>query len=222
MTESWHLKLSRAQEHLDELERILKPLRHSHDYDVRETIKKTGRGTLRTCRLFSTLEVPPTAAVVLGDLLYNVRSALDHVAVSRVPRRRKFTASFPIFTVDPESAHPGDEKADAARREAWESATKGMIKPTLAAIRSHQPYNARRPPELDHIEVPLGPEDHTLALLSAFQNADKHRELITVVDALDIRSLAVREATGGKILLDRVPLLPAHQLIWRDGLSRAW
>lgn len=179
---------------------MLKPYWESHEYVVRESVKKNRKGRVWTYRLFSEVEPDPYLAVVLGDLLYDVRSALDHIAVASVPTRRKYKASFPIFTVDPEKVHPGDEEGDAARLEAWKHRTTGMSDKAMAVVRSVQPYNAQPPAHLQHI--PLGPEDHALALLSAFQNADKHRQLITIADALDPHSLSIRDRESGQLIAD--------------------
>ena len=56
---------------------------------------------------------------MMGDYLFNVRSALDHLAVSLGERKHRRKLSFPIYTSDPLAR---DEKsgayvnADAARR----------------------------------------------------------------------------------------------------------
>lgn len=192
---SWRLKLSRAEKHLGELNGLLAPLRESHDYVVRESVEEDHAGKrIWVYRAFSDLEIEETVPVVLGDLLFNVRSALDHMAVAAVPNRRKAKASFPIFTIDPEQDHPGDEKGDAARREAWENATKEMVPAALQVVRASQPSN--NDPGSNYSYLGLRPEDHVLALLSAFQNADKHRRLVTAVSGLLIESVQARHDNG--------------------------
>jgi hypothetical protein len=179
---------------------MLTPYGETRSFIVREEMKQGRRGRRWSYRLFSELEPDPYLAVVLGDLLYDVRSALDHVAVALVPSRRKYRTSFPILTIDPQTSHPGREKASAAAGEVWRHCTTGMNQQAVEVLRSVQPYTASPPAHLQHI--PLGPDDHALALLSAFQNADKHRQLITVADALDLQSLSIRDKTTGQVLAD--------------------
>src|SRR4051812_26862537 len=99
---SWRLKLRRAYEHLDELNEMLKILGQSRPYLVEESVKRDRRGPEWTYRLFSLPEPDAYLPVILGDFMFDVRSALDHIAVANVPTRRKDRASYPIFTVDPE------------------------------------------------------------------------------------------------------------------------
>jgi len=175
---------------------MLEPFGKSKDYIVRESVKKDRRGQEWTYRLFSDLEPDPYLAVVLGDFLFNVRSALDHIAVALVLNRRKDKASFPIFLIDPEQSHPGDEEGDTDRRERWETRTRGMPPRALAVIRNFQPYNAKPPPEL--MDIGLVPADTVLAVLSAFQNADKHKRLVTTAIGLIPETLSITERQTGE------------------------
>lgn len=190
-TESWRLKLARAQVHLDELSELLLPYRETDEYRMTETTEQKG---ILAYRAWSQVVPNPLLAVVLGDVLFNVRSALDHLAVALVPAKREYRASFPILIIDPELVHSNDVKGDADRRQIWEKATAGMSSAAVAIIRRNQPFSI--PPALELSYVTLVPDDAVLYLLSRFQNADKHRRLITTAQSLVPTAINVRLTTG--------------------------
>jgi len=207
---SWRLKLNRAQVHLDELSDLLLPYGEAHEYRITETVEQKG---ILSYRAWSRVIPDPLLAVILGDVLFNVRSALDHLAVALVPKKREYSASFPILTIDPDLAHPEDVEGDAARQRVWKKATTGMSSAAVAIIRSNQPFSIAPAPELSY--VTLIPDDAVLALLSRFQNADKHRRLITTVHSLDLAAISVRLGTG-EILSPSIPKLLPNQSA-KDG-----
>lgn len=187
----------RAEKHLEELNDLLAPYNVVRDYEVRETVEHQPNKRVWVYRIFG-MESQPVFSIILGDFLFNVRSALDHVAVALVPNKRKDSASFPICTIDPHGVHPNDPKGDADRRRKWETATRGMSADALAIVELFQPYNAK--PSNIHRGIQLDPEDTVLALLSAFQNADKHRRLITAASALIPDSVVVRNRASGEAI----------------------
>jgi hypothetical protein len=117
--------------------------------------------------------------IVLGDALFNTHSALDHLIVAIAPKKRKAKAGFPIYPSDPLARNEtsGDYLNHDARSR-WESMTKGLPSDCVAILKGLQPHAA---PERWGEGVPA---DHPLAILSALHNADKHRNLVTVVSAL--------------------------------------
>jgi len=156
----------------------------------------------------------PYFAVPLGDFLFDARSALDHIAVAAVPNRRKPHASFPIFIIDPEQVHPEDPKGDADRRSRWDTATSGMKPETLAVVRAFQPYNAKKPAM--YADVNFVPQDAIFAVFSAFNNADKHRKLVTTVSGLEPDFLTVMDRQTGAQPLRGLPSLDVGHL-GQDG-----
>jgi len=206
---SWWLKLERAKEHLFELDDRIKPYRKTHRYDITETEQDDHGVPSWEYRAFSQLPVDPTIAVVLGDFMFNIRSALDHLAVALVPEERKTLTSFPILTLDPHVSHPGDTEGDTRRRKIWKKATRGMSDEAVAVLRSFQPFESHPPGVFDGI--PMGPDDTVLGVLLAFQNADKHRNLVTMVEALDLQAVVITDrANGLKVPIDLTPLDPTR------------
>jgi hypothetical protein len=188
---SWRLKLQRAEEHLVDILQRIEPLRQAHRFEVTE-YPEGGGG--REYRLWTPLATDPYVAVMIGDFLFNVRSALDHLAVSLVPTNRQGQASFPILMIDP-GADTANADADRTRRDYWGRATMGMQSAAVDVIRAVQPFRAEVPDGMKRFN--LNPEDHVLAVLRAFQNADKHRRLVTAIEGLrPIRVTATNTASG--------------------------
>jgi hypothetical protein len=205
---SWRLKLKRAAKHREEVVELIKPFGRAQTLIVRENYVRA-RGGEWEYRLFAPFRPDPNLMVVIGDYLFNLRSALDHLAVALVPNSRRSSASFPILDIDPEAEHSDDAEGDARRRRYWTTATAGMPTAAVKIIRARQPFNAEKPEMFKDIE--LVPRDHVLALLSAFQNADKHRHLLTVADGLLPTKLDVTlRDTGEGITYDRDQFARGH------------
>ncbi len=111
----------------------------------------------------------PMISVIIGECLYDLRSALDHLAVAMAPRNRKASAAFPVEWTDPwEKDSAGNFVYHQERRRGFTSRIKGMPDEAVKMITFAQPYQ-RKNSELE-----------TLGLVSRLENADKHRELIVV------------------------------------------
>lgn len=175
-TPSHRLKLQRADKHVSELETLIAGISERRPYPVTESFDP--KGETWTYRLNLAGSVPPeNVPVVLGDVLFNVRSALDHIVVAIAPAKFKRRAGFPICTVDPLLTDESGAYRDADAARGWISRTEGLPDDCVAVIRGMQPYEIAE-------NRPEPAKAHTLAILSALQNADKHRELIAVVSAL--------------------------------------
>src|SRR5262245_318419 len=82
MFDSAKLKIERADYHIDDLERQLIDFHMEHlnaSITTRDHHRKTDITLTRT-------DAPPVLALVLGDAIHNLRSALDHVAYDMVIR----------------------------------------------------------------------------------------------------------------------------------------
>ncbi len=176
---SWRLKIARAEHHLVELRDLVNRYRDGHHYRAVCTHPPRPQPTHWRFVLEITKPPDPQIAIVLGDLLFNIRSALDHIAVACAPAKRKRQAGFPLYEKRPE----GEEQRK------FESMIKGMPSEALAIIEYEQPYNVRnRAPNVrpDSVE--------TLFTLSALQDADKHRGLADLVSGISDPKVQV---TGG-------------------------
>jgi len=204
--ESYWLKLDRAEVHLNDLKARVAPYSKVHPCLVTSSIKTDKKGTEWEYRAFADSPDDPWFPIIVGEFLFNVRSALDHVAVAGVPAKQKRSAYFPIvqddlWEVDELSDQLVTKHADA--RSGWERAVKGMTPAAIAFIKQQQPYHFKAEGK--------NPRDHVLAILSGLQNADKHRYLVVVADTLKDGVVRVPQP-GGEIRSDSLILGPAHAL----------
>lgn len=179
MTPSHRLKIQRAEKHLEDLGAMLATTTSRKPYPVSEIFEPNGKKPGWVYRLDLSEAAPDEMfPIVLGDFLFNVRSALDQLVVGCAPANRKYKVSFPICAKDPlavDQASGDYVNAEAASE--WLSRTKGLPSDLVANLQALQPYeNARK--------FSKQAEDHPLTILSALQNADKHRESIGVVTGL--------------------------------------
>ena len=180
MVQSWRLKVDRAEKHLHELEAKIRTYADGHPYEAIRArhAKKDTRDWAYLLRV--TKQPDPRMAIVCGDVVHNLRSAYDHLAVAIAPRSRRWQAGFPIELEDIWEKDEGGVYivADDNRRASYLSRTTGMPKDALTIIDELQPYNAR-----------TDPKHHPLAIISRLDNADKHRELLVVAVGLgDVRT----------------------------------
>jgi hypothetical protein len=165
-------KLCRALEHLEEVERIYIAYRDSSPYVAVRDRETNPNPRVWIYRAELRREVDPRLPVVVGDLVHNLRSALDHLQAALVPVERKRDVMFPVQWQDP---WPSDENTgkyaqstEAERaRDSWTSTMQGIDPEIEALIKQMQPYSAG-----------YGPEMHPVAQLSTLDNADKHFELV--------------------------------------------
>lgn len=183
---SWRLKIDRAAQHLEELKAILPTgLSTPHRFTVAEDgDDETGW----TYRLSTPFTIDPFTPVILGDFLFNIRSALDHMAVALSSRPDDKRIQFPIFDREP---------GNAEERARWRDQTQGIAQEPLRLIQQVQPYTAR---QRTGGRPTLGPEHQALSILSRLQNADKHRRLLVATQGLAISSLTARDAITGEDL----------------------
>jgi hypothetical protein len=183
-------KLDRAKVHLraehDEETRFLKqnPLQTIGGFDP-----QTG---LHVERLKPLPPLPPIFAVIVGDYIHDLRSALDHLAwrlVATFGKRKpgRHTA-FPIYTDEDDFVCEIERPALKERR----SPLLGLNPSSQpwALIEGRQPYRQPDPP------------NHPLELIRTFNNVDKHRTLfasyIQIDKTPDLRSMFTWPAEVGE------------------------
>jgi hypothetical protein len=154
------LKLDRAYEQVEALNGLIGGFLRRKPY---EPVGKFDREAGEYFVLIRVRDDPPIQwSVLIGEVVHNLRSALDHLAWQLVkangdtPNR---DTGFPIFTQDP-FADGTDERT--LRR--WERMTKGMHADDIAGIKGFQPYKR-------------GNKVNSLFILNSLSNWDKHREM---------------------------------------------
>jgi hypothetical protein len=159
--ESARLKLARALEHLKAIERCIRRYAARNPYKV--ITESDGKETLHIAE-----HPPDTIAILAGEMVYQLRSALDHLAFDLVKANQTSTTlptdweencCFPLWTKNP-------KKPPAYN--CFNSSLPGITKAAFAFIESVQPYHR------------LGTAN-ALRLLAKLSNVDKHRHLNVTV-----------------------------------------
>lgn len=190
MEESWHVKLRRADQHLDEFEREYARYRsktHAHGV-VFEIQPHPDLGQIVVCTLSLPGADSQWLSAIAGDVIFDVRSALDHIAVAFTSRGLESKVEFPIF-----------EKRFLIREERkvdlFAERTQGIPKDVKAFLLRMQPFSK-----------PQTMPSEFLSMLNKLCNRDKHRKLLilplwikdpTIVFTGDGGSELLRELAGG-------------------------
>ena len=175
MTDPWWLKFKRAQHHMVDIRREARRYARAHPYRTVPIRQPQHYDGVQRFRLEITEQPDPAIAIILGDFIHNLRSALDHVVVAATsPRSKRGDAGFPIATENPWATDANGKYVfrDPQRRKSIWKAINGVPLLAQAVIIGAQPY---RVPD---------PEKDVLAVLNRLENADKHRELITIGSGL--------------------------------------
>jgi len=166
--QSWRLKLQRAQDHLSDIHKETRRYTNSHPYDVERRIKGSRQEKRWDYIVHITEEPRIDTALLFGDFVHNLRSAIDHIFWACIPSKERGThTSFPIETDDPWRVNAeGAFVFDKKRRERFSQQTRGMDDEAVTIVKDLQPYKFPEPANM------------ALAMISAFDNADKHKRLI--------------------------------------------
>jgi hypothetical protein len=168
MPESWHLKLDRAEHHLKDLDAEIARYVDSKPYDV-VRVPKCRKHADCWRYVLRIRPIDPVCALILGDAVHNMRSALDHLAVALSGHG---DASFPIVADDID--HPTTQRELNARAR-FNRSVQGMPAKAVAAIRDYQPF---------HEPTKITRRTQGLAVIGYIDNADKHRTLALVSPGL--------------------------------------
>lgn len=179
-------KLHRAQTHLTELRSSINDFRKTTPYDF--ALESTGNARWESdisiaVRVSTAPPIPDDWALITGDILTNVRAALDHAVFPHVrtvkPDLDRRLIQFPIE----------DRKAQ------WENKKKWFKSPVTKVVGQCQPYRSGTDFAL-----------HPLRALRELVNRDKHRELV-------IASYAVSAFTVGEHDLYTVESSTVHNAV---------
>ena len=155
-------KVDRASTHLDALQQALSPFLHSEPKPYRFVAEVDENTSRYLMRLRIEREIPLELSLIVGDIVQNLRTALDHLvwelvrANGQKPTREN---AFPIFDRPP----PGEDEHPEQQR--WNRNLAGLHPDAVQLIERCQPYH--------------GPSLRTLAALRRLSNEDKHRVLVS-------------------------------------------
>jgi hypothetical protein len=192
-------KIERAKKYIIELEANVRTFLDANPYKV--SAKRNPQTRQLIYYLSEVTQTPISFPVIVGEVIQNLRSALDHLAYQLYlvgtnsissPARHIY---FPIG---------GDPTAAAKYETFFKGKVKGMRQDTVDAIKAIEPYE--------------GGNGHDFWVLHTLNNIDKHRLLVTVGSAyqgFDAGALMIqrlRQATGRDIPEVSVYLTPADNL----------
>ena len=172
---SWHFKLDRAETHLVEVNEAIARYAETRPYRAARDLETDPDPKVYVVAAHLAEQPDFTLATILGEFFYNLRSALDHLAIAISPPNRRKRNSFPICLFDPwrpgaKSGRLAESEKITKARTSFKDSTRGMSGEAVAAIKGLQPYQrGSRQARLHH-----------LAILDSLAQADKHRELVTV------------------------------------------
>lgn len=141
--------------------------------------------------------IDPAFPAVVGDFLFNLRSALDHIAAAN-RRKPTWKTPFPLFH-DPISspAVQGEPSRYQSYRKTWEQVRANTPPAVFKLMDDAQPFNA---------PAGLVPADTALAVLNELQNRDKHASLAVVTSGIKDIECWVEVPDGRRSIRD--PNLP--------------
>ncbi len=166
------LKLARIAAHLNEINRLIEKLAETEDtYEI--ISEADGKETLHFL-----VDAPTDIQIIAGEIIYQLRSALDHLAFhlvqsnGRIPPRR---CQFPLLLEVPKRRNMGIPYSVPVPYEFFEEGLPGISNTAYAFIESVQPYHS-------------GPGVHNvLRVIGKLANIDKHRHLYVLLPRLAVR-----------------------------------
>lgn len=162
-------KLERADKHLAELRSQIFAYLGQQPAPYATDQVWLSLGTECSFRAWRTADVPLDLSVVVGEIVHQLRSSLDHLVVALAKKNGQeatLSHQFPIVSTGARF----DQAINAGR-------LRGVGGAEVDRIRQMQPMN-----EAD-------PDDNFLSLLAALNNADKHRNLIVTTGAASMNDL---------------------------------
>jgi len=148
-------KIRRAEKHLRELENALDAYFAENPYGL--GARGDNRTGISTFYITQVADIPDDIRVIIGDVVHNLRSALDHLAwqlVISAGNRPTGKTAFPICSEQKDFLKKGIEKM------------RGMRQAAQDAIAVLQPYTGNDP-------------NNNLLQLHKLSNVDKHRVVLT-------------------------------------------
>ena len=205
--DSWWVKLWRADRHLQYIQRELRRYSNRHPYGVVRVFGESDEER-RVWRydLIVTEKPDPKLSAMIGDCVHNVRCALDHVVAGHAPSAgRSDKSSFPIRMKDPWETRPeGGFVFNDKTRRSFDHAIRHLPRDAVALIKALQPYRSPGDPHLD-----------PLAIIAALDNADKHRQITTLLDGVE--NISTRVLVAGEDVTEK--LTAQGSLLLGEGMA---
>ena len=164
------IKLRRAKDHLTDLRSKLDPIADEATRSIVGAPSEDDPSTL-VYRVTRVPDIDPIIAAITGDIVHNLRSALDHVAWQLVVLDNGQPTRDTVFPLHESTMN---ERGNPRVLTIQPGITDPRI---MVAVEAMQPYTEAK---YDH-----EPRTDALGIVGRLDNIDKHRLLLTVVHALD-------------------------------------
>jgi hypothetical protein len=183
---SYVSKLGRAEKHLVELKEAIDDYAATNPYAVRQGIEGKKQKTVH--RLAFTADPANTGIpLIAADVIYNLRSGLDHLMSCLVANKERSKVIFPImFQGVWETPVPGEDAERMKLRERWTSDTKSLSKPALAILKALQPAE----------DTGDDTNADRLRVLNSLSNRDRHERLPITVSGLADFTISLERSDG--------------------------
>ena len=180
---SYMRKLERAEKHLADLRTAIDEWSKHHPYEVHAT-----RHRRRTAfhLVFTEDPINTDIGIIAADLVYNLRSGLDHLAAALVLPKNRNSTYFPIFFEGVwEPTRATDTEQQKKERGRWLTITDTMKPEAVALLKKMQPAIS---PGGDRVIS-------ALLMLNRLSNTDRHRQLPVFAKALRAPVTSWREGS---------------------------
>lgn len=188
---SYLTKINRAKKHLDDLRAAVGEYQDAHPYEAfqcAEHKKKVWR--MRITSNPANSQIP----IIAADLVYNLRSGLDHLAAALVPASFASHVAFPIFWPGVwEPPVPGENKERLDAHGRWNTYTRKMRPEAVAILRDLQPDQDTKY------------RIHHLVTINRLSNTDRHTKFPVLVSGLKDIRVRIDGGRVGSVPVANVP-----------------
>ena len=173
------LKLLRAKQQIQALQLEVRQFTEDRDYAfgiAEDTQTREG-----VAYVYFSKQPPDNWSVVIGEIIHDLRSCLDHIVYQlalRHSRQAMSGSEFPIFT-DAKVFYENDGRGIPTRQSGMHK-IRGVAPLAQEIIRDVQPFNRGQP------------ERHVLWVLQQYSNIDKHRMLQLTQTAVDVSDMTIQ------------------------------
>jgi len=183
---SYLAKLARAKEHLVDLQAAVNDYANTHPYTVSERIE--GKNERKVYRLaFTDSPADTDIPIIAADVIYNLRSSLDHLMSALVAPKDRGSAMFPIFFEGVwEAIVPGENQQRIKERMRWASDIKTLPDEAVAILKELQPADTAAD----------DPRTSLLRLVNRLSNRDRHEKLPVLASGLSRLRIEVTMPDG--------------------------
>jgi hypothetical protein len=190
ITPSHIAKIARAKEHLVDLEREIAKFADAHPYTAGKRVE--GKKQKAVWRLeFTASPANTPIPIIAADVIYNLRSSLDHLMSAMVEKGDRGSAMFPIFFQGVwEAIVPGENQQRIKDRMRWASCVKTLPDEAVAVLKGLQPPD----------RATDNPQTAYLSFVNRLSNRDRHEKLPVV--SAGLRKMRTRIERRNGVVVD--------------------